>query len=81
MSEEPHPACLSSHIEFDTLDRLKTYATETYSYDADGNRISLKAASVAWANGRLALSEGKPNLLCKRHRHDPLPTCLVARCA
>ena len=42
MSEEPHPACLSSHIEFDKLDRFKTYATETYSYDVDGNRISLK---------------------------------------
>ena len=49
MSEEPHPACLSSHIEFDKLDRLKTYATETYSYDADGNRISLKAGATTYA--------------------------------
>ena len=38
---EPHPACLSSHIDVDKLDRLKTSGTETYSYDADGNRASV----------------------------------------
>ena len=49
MSEEPHSACLSRHIDVDTLDRLKTYATETYSYDADGNRISLSVGATNYA--------------------------------
>ena len=28
-------------FSYDKLDRLKTYATETYSYDADGSRASV----------------------------------------
>ena len=50
MSEEPHSACLSRHIDVDKLDRLKTSATETYNYDADGNRISLKAGATTYAH-------------------------------
>ena len=47
MSEEPHSACLSRHIDVDKLDRLKTSATETYNYDADGNRVSKRSLEEA----------------------------------
>ena len=49
MSEESHPACLSSHIEFDKLDRLKTDATTTFNYDADGNRSSIQVGATSYA--------------------------------